>query len=157
MDREVTKPVPKRFTQSNIMIFLCFDKKTGDKSGEVTARMNLSDLRLVVGLKSNSNIHPNIFRNTNINNSPLPVSYQGYSNLPGKSPLLRQKEKTNPFWNMSKQNISVFVSGMNSPLRRRRSVENLKLSPSPDKNQPADSPAKPVRQCVTLLHQAESV
>ncbi|XP_035032643.2 G-protein-signaling modulator 2 isoform X2 [Hippoglossus stenolepis] len=90
-------------------------KETGDKSGEVTARMNLSDLRLVVGLKSNSNIHPNIFRSTNTNNSPLPVSYQGYSNL----------------------------QGMNSPLRRRGSVENLMLSQSPDKNQPADSPAKP--------------
>uniref|UniRef100_A0AAQ6ICN9 G protein signaling modulator 2, like n=1 Tax=Anabas testudineus TaxID=64144 RepID=A0AAQ6ICN9_ANATE len=58
-------------------------KETGDKSGEVTARMNLSDLRLVVGLKSNSNIYPNIFRNTNTNNSPSPLSYQGYSNFPG--------------------------------------------------------------------------
>lgn len=57
--------------------------QTGDKSGEVTARMNLSDLRLVVGLKSNSNIYPNIFRNTNTNNSPSPLSYQGYSNFPG--------------------------------------------------------------------------
>lgn len=59
--------------------------QTGDKSGEVTARMNLSDLRLVVDLKSNSNIYPNIFRNTNSNNLAFPVSYQGYSNFPGTS------------------------------------------------------------------------
>lgn len=64
--------------------------QTGDKSGEVTARMNLSDLRLVVGLKSNSNLHPNIFRNTNTNSSALPVSFKSYSNLPGKSALLRK-------------------------------------------------------------------
>lgn len=37
--------------------------QTGDKSGESTARMNLSDLRLVVGLKSNS--QSNIFRSAN--------------------------------------------------------------------------------------------
>lgn len=47
--------------------------------------MNLSDLRLVVGLKSNSNIYPNIFRSTNINNSPLPGTYQGYTNFSGKA------------------------------------------------------------------------
>lgn len=58
--------------------------QTGDKSSEVTARMNLSDLRLVVGLKSNYNIHPSIFQNTNTNSSSLPVSYQGYPNLQGK-------------------------------------------------------------------------
>lgn len=70
--------------------------QTGDKSGEVTARMNLSDLRLVVGLKSNSNLHSSIFRNTNTNSSALPTSFQGYPNLPGKSALFL----TNPFWNM---------------------------------------------------------
>ncbi|XP_035503413.1 G-protein-signaling modulator 2-like isoform X1 [Scophthalmus maximus] len=90
-------------------------KETGDKSGEVTARMNLSDLRLVVGLKSNSNIHPNIFRNTNANSSALPVSYQGYTNLPG----------------------------MKSPVRRRSSAEKLKQTPSLDRNQTGDSPAHP--------------
>ncbi|XP_040895690.1 G-protein-signaling modulator 2-like isoform X2 [Toxotes jaculatrix] len=92
-------------------------KETGDKSGEVTARMNLSDLRLVVGLKSNSNIHPNIFRNTNTNNSPVPVSYQGYPNLP--------------------------VSTVMTPSRTTGSSENLRLSPSPDKNQSGDSPTHP--------------
>ncbi|XP_018549533.2 G-protein-signaling modulator 2 isoform X2 [Lates calcarifer] len=91
-------------------------KETGDKSGEVTARMNLSDLRLVVGLKSNSNIHPNIFRNTNTNSSALPISYKGYSNLPG----------------------------VKSPSMRRGSAENLQLpSPSPDNNQTRDSPSSP--------------
>lgn len=63
--------------------------KTGDKSGEETARMNLSDLRLVVGLKSNSNINPNVFCNINSNSSVLPVSYQGYINLPGKRDLFK--------------------------------------------------------------------
>uniref|UniRef100_A0A8D0AGG0 G protein signaling modulator 2, like n=1 Tax=Sander lucioperca TaxID=283035 RepID=A0A8D0AGG0_SANLU len=56
-------------------------KETGDKSGEMTATMNLADLRLVVGLKSNSNTHPNIFRNTNTNSSALPAGYQGYPKL----------------------------------------------------------------------------
>uniref|UniRef100_A0A8D0AHV8 G protein signaling modulator 2, like n=1 Tax=Sander lucioperca TaxID=283035 RepID=A0A8D0AHV8_SANLU len=58
-------------------------KETGDKSGEMTATMNLADLRLVVGLKSNSNTHPNIFRNTNTNSSALPAGYQGYPSLQG--------------------------------------------------------------------------
>ena len=57
--------------------------QTGDKSGEVTARMNLSDLRLVVGLKSNSNIH-HIFRNSNTNNTAIPGTQPAYFNLPGK-------------------------------------------------------------------------
>ncbi|KAM3850548.1 uncharacterized protein ACN63O_019521 [Diretmus argenteus] len=57
-------------------------KETGDKSGEVTARLNLWDLRLVVGLKSNSNIHFNSYCNTNTNSSVLPVSHQGYHSLP---------------------------------------------------------------------------
>lgn len=68
-----------------ILILLLTLVQTGDKSGEVTARMNLSDLRLVVGLKSNSNIYPNIFRNTNATSLALPVTYQGYSNFPGTS------------------------------------------------------------------------
>lgn len=59
--------------------------QTGDKSGEVTARMNLSDLRLVVGLKSNANIHTNIFRSIGPNSSALPAGFQGYHNLSGKS------------------------------------------------------------------------
>uniref|UniRef100_A0A3Q0RWZ2 G protein signaling modulator 2 n=1 Tax=Amphilophus citrinellus TaxID=61819 RepID=A0A3Q0RWZ2_AMPCI len=60
---------------------------TGDKSGEATARMNLSDLRLAVGLKSNPNFHPYLFRNTNANSSALAEAYQGYPSLPGKSAL----------------------------------------------------------------------
>ncbi|XP_039984184.1 G-protein-signaling modulator 2-like isoform X2 [Xiphias gladius] len=90
-------------------------KETGDKSSEVTARMNLSDLRLVVGLKSNSNIHPNIFGNTNTNSSSLPVSFQGYPNLPV----------------------------LNSPSSNKGSAENLQLNPSPDKSQTGDSPEHP--------------
>ncbi|XP_008332439.1 G-protein-signaling modulator 2-like [Cynoglossus semilaevis] len=90
-------------------------KETGDKSGEETARMNLSDLRLVVGLKSNSNINPNVFCNINSNSSVLPVSYQGYINLP---------------------------VGM-TPLRTRCSPENLRLSPSPEHNQSEDSQTHP--------------
>ncbi|XP_045905191.1 G-protein-signaling modulator 2-like isoform X2 [Micropterus dolomieu] len=99
-------------------------KETGDKSGEVTARMNLSDLRVVVslksnsniyppavGFKSNSNIYPNIFRNTN--SSALAPAFQGYPNL----------------------------AGANSPSRRRGSEENLEHSSSPNKNQTGDSPA----------------
>uniref|UniRef100_A0A3Q0S1G5 Uncharacterized protein n=1 Tax=Amphilophus citrinellus TaxID=61819 RepID=A0A3Q0S1G5_AMPCI len=62
-------------------------KETGDKSGEATARMNLSDLRLAVGLKSNPNFHPYLFRNTNANSSALAEAYQGYPSLPGKSAL----------------------------------------------------------------------
>ncbi|KAM6939352.1 G-protein-signaling modulator 2-like isoform 1-T1 [Lycodopsis pacificus] len=88
-------------------------RETGDKSGEVTARMNLSDLRLVVGLKSN--IHPNIFRNSNTNSPALPVSYQGYPGL----------------------------QGVKSSVRIRDSAENLGLSPTPDKNQTGDSSAHP--------------
>ncbi|XP_017276028.1 G-protein-signaling modulator 2 [Kryptolebias marmoratus] len=52
-------------------------KETGDKSSELTARMNLSDLRLVVSLKSNSGM-PHIFGNTNC--SPVAA---GYPNLSG--------------------------------------------------------------------------
>ncbi|XP_076026261.1 G-protein-signaling modulator 2-like isoform X2 [Genypterus blacodes] len=52
-------------------------KETGDKSAEVTARMNLSDLRLVVGLNSS--------RNTN--SSPLSSSFQSFFAQPvNKSP-----------------------------------------------------------------------
>lgn len=78
--------------------------QTGDKSGEVTARMNLSDLRVVVSLKSNSNIYPpavgfksssniypNIFRNTN--SSALAPAFQGYPNLAGKSAILRKASR----------------------------------------------------------------
>ncbi|TNN38210.1 G-protein-signaling modulator 2 [Liparis tanakae] len=90
-------------------------KETGDKSGEVTARMNLSDLRLVVGLKSNSGIPSNVFRNTNTNSSALPVSFQGYP-----SP-----------------------QGVRSSARILGSAENLGLSPSPDKNQTRDPSAHP--------------
>lgn len=72
--------------------------QTGDKSGEVTARMNLSDLRLVVGLKSNSNIYPNIFRNTNTNSSPLPVSYQGFPNFSGKYDFTRVFQHAKSFY-----------------------------------------------------------
>lgn len=64
--------------------------QTGDKSGEVTARMNLSDLRLVVGLKSNANIHTNIFRSIGTN-SALPASFQGYPNLSGKSTFFKNE------------------------------------------------------------------
>ena len=76
--------------------------QTGDKSSEVTARMNLSDLRLVVGLKSKSNFNPNIFYNTNTNSSALTGSFQGYPNLSGTSAVLRtgchcQDNLTNPF------------------------------------------------------------
>ncbi len=63
--------------------------QTGDKSGEVTARMNLSDLRLVVGLKSNSNLRSNIFRNINTNSSALSASFPGKSALLRKSPFSR--------------------------------------------------------------------
>ncbi|XP_078141634.1 G-protein-signaling modulator 2-like isoform X3 [Centroberyx gerrardi] len=84
-------------------------KETGDKSGEATARMNLSDLRLVVSLKSNSNIHFNSYCNTNTNSSVLPASHQGYHSLPG----------------------------VKSPSGRRGSAENLELlRPSPDKSPP---------------------
>ncbi|XP_039668174.1 G-protein-signaling modulator 2-like isoform X2 [Perca fluviatilis] len=89
-------------------------KETGDKSGEMTATMNLSDLRLVVGLKSNSNIHPNIFRNTNTNSSALPAGYQGYPSL----------------------------QGVKSQPRIRDSAETG-LIPSPDKTQTGDSSAHP--------------
>lgn len=50
--------------------------------------MNLSDLRLVVGLKSNANIHTNIFRSIGTN-SALPASFQGYPNLSGKSAFFK--------------------------------------------------------------------
>ncbi|KAM8745618.1 G-protein-signaling modulator 2-like isoform 2-T2 [Acanthopagrus schlegelii] len=89
-------------------------KETGDKSGEVTARMNLSDLRLVVGLKSNSNFNPNFFRNTNTNSYVLSASFQGYPN----------------------------ISRAKSP-SQRSSVENLEISPSPDKNPTEDSSPHP--------------
>lgn len=62
--------------------------QTGDKNGEVTARMNLSDLRLVVSLKSNTNIHTNIFRGIGTNSPALTTSFQGYPNLSGKSTFL---------------------------------------------------------------------
>lgn len=63
--------------------------QTGDKSSEATARMNLSDLRLVVGLKSNSNIHPHIFRNTDSSSSALAASFRGSPNLSGTPAVLR--------------------------------------------------------------------
>lgn len=63
--------------------------QTGDKSGEVTARMNLSDLRMVVGLKSNANIHTNIFCTIGTNSSAL-TSFQGYPNFSGKSTFFRK-------------------------------------------------------------------
>ncbi|XP_034737242.1 G-protein-signaling modulator 2-like isoform X2 [Etheostoma cragini] len=89
-------------------------KETGDKSGEMTATMNLSDLRLVIGLKSNSNIHPNIFRNTNTNSSALPAGSQGYPSPQGVKfqPRIRDSAETG-------------------------------LSPSPDKTQTADSSTHP--------------
>lgn len=61
--------------------------QTGDKSSEATARMNLSDLRLAVGLKSNPNFHPYLFGNTNANSSVLTEGYQGFPSIPGKSGL----------------------------------------------------------------------
>ncbi|KAM4574775.1 G-protein-signaling modulator 2-like isoform 1-T1 [Fundulus diaphanus] len=61
-------------------------KETGDKSSEVTARMNLSDLRLVVNLKSNSSWN-RMFSNTN--NSGLTEHLQPYINLPGCKSTLR--------------------------------------------------------------------
>lgn len=73
--------------QTTFVMFLL--SQTGDKSGEVTARMNLSDLRLVVGLKSNANIHTNIFRGIGTNSCALAPSFQGYSNLTGKSTFFR--------------------------------------------------------------------
>ncbi len=51
--------------------------------------MNLSDLRLVVGLKSNSSLHPNIFRNTSTNSSALTASFHGYPNLSGRATQLK--------------------------------------------------------------------
>ncbi|XP_013883316.1 G-protein-signaling modulator 2 [Austrofundulus limnaeus] len=60
-------------------------KETGDKSSEETARTNLSDLRLVVKLKSNSNM-THIFPNTNYS----PVT-EGYLNLHGVKSSFRKK------------------------------------------------------------------
>ncbi|XP_063747302.1 G-protein-signaling modulator 2-like isoform X3 [Eleginops maclovinus] len=91
-------------------------KETGDKNSEATARMNLSDLRLVVSLKSNSHMHSNIFRNTNTNSSALPAG------------------------SLSLQSLQ----RLNSPSRIRDSGENLRLSPTPDKNQTADSSEHPL-------------
>uniref|UniRef100_A0A3Q2CY10 G-protein-signaling modulator 2-like n=1 Tax=Cyprinodon variegatus TaxID=28743 RepID=A0A3Q2CY10_CYPVA len=65
-------------------------KETGDKSSEVTARMNLSDLRLVVNLKSNSSLN-HMFSNSNTNNSGLAENIQGYITLPGCKSSLRRK------------------------------------------------------------------
>ena len=87
----------------NLMLWML---QTGDKSAEVTARMNLSDLRLVVGLKSKSNLHPNIFHNTNTNSSALPLSYhesliaQRESSLQGKFALFR-KVIVRTFWSIN--------------------------------------------------------
>lgn len=84
-------PLSRRnlFLFSHIILILLSLLQTGDKSGEVTARMNLSDLRLVVGLKSNSSIPPNIFRNTNTNSSVLAASFRGSPILSGKPVVLR--------------------------------------------------------------------
>ncbi|XP_034066072.1 G-protein-signaling modulator 2-like isoform X3 [Gymnodraco acuticeps] len=86
-------------------------QETGDKSAEATARMNLSDLRLVVSLKSNSNNHSYIFRNTNTNSSALP-----------EGPLSLHT-----------------LQRLNSLSRIGDSAENLRLSPTPEKNQTGDS------------------
>lgn len=71
--------------------------QTGDKSSEETARMNLSDLRLVVGLKSNASVHHNIFRN--VNSSGLAASLQSYPHLSGKSSVLIFHSIQVQFWN----------------------------------------------------------
>ncbi|MED6284611.1 G-protein-signaling modulator 2 [Characodon lateralis] len=63
-------------------------KETGDKSSEVTARMNLSDLRLVVNLKSNSNFSHML---SNTNSSGVAENIQGYINLSGCKSSLRRK------------------------------------------------------------------
>uniref|UniRef100_A0A3B5LD41 G protein signaling modulator 2, like n=1 Tax=Xiphophorus couchianus TaxID=32473 RepID=A0A3B5LD41_9TELE len=57
--------------------------KTGDKSSEMTARMNLSDLRIVVNLKANAGLN-HMFSNSNTNSSGVADNIQGYINLPGK-------------------------------------------------------------------------
>ncbi|KAM4740122.1 G-protein-signaling modulator 2-like isoform 2-T2 [Anableps anableps] len=85
-------------------------KETGDKSSEVTARMNLSDLRLVVNLKSNSSLN-HMFGNSNTNSSGVADNIQGYINLPG----------------------------CKSSLRRKESAENLEHSQSPDKTEKVES------------------
>uniref|UniRef100_A0A3B5L816 G protein signaling modulator 2, like n=1 Tax=Xiphophorus couchianus TaxID=32473 RepID=A0A3B5L816_9TELE len=59
-------------------------KETGDKSSEMTARMNLSDLRIVVNLKANAGLN-HMFSNSNTNSSGVADNIQGYINLPGKS------------------------------------------------------------------------
>ncbi|XP_041862985.1 G-protein-signaling modulator 2-like isoform X2 [Melanotaenia boesemani] len=89
-------------------------KETGDKSGEATARMNLSDLRLFVGLKSNSNMH-HVLSNTNTNSSAITGTHQGHVNLPGVKSSVRQIGR----------------------------AENLEVGPKPDKNQSGDSSAYP--------------
>uniref|UniRef100_A0A3B5LD30 G protein signaling modulator 2, like n=1 Tax=Xiphophorus couchianus TaxID=32473 RepID=A0A3B5LD30_9TELE len=58
-------------------------KETGDKSSEMTARMNLSDLRIVVNLKANAGLN-HMFSNSNTNSSGVADNIQGYINLPGK-------------------------------------------------------------------------
>lgn len=63
-------------------------KETGDKSSEVTARMNLSDLRLVVNLKSNSNFNHML---SNTNSPGGAESIQDFINLPGCKSSLRRK------------------------------------------------------------------
>uniref|UniRef100_A0A3B5LD44 Uncharacterized protein n=1 Tax=Xiphophorus couchianus TaxID=32473 RepID=A0A3B5LD44_9TELE len=57
--------------------------QTGDKSSEMTARMNLSDLRIVVNLKANAGLN-HMFSNSNTNSSGVADNIQGYINLPGK-------------------------------------------------------------------------
>ncbi|XP_016526354.1 G-protein-signaling modulator 2-like isoform X1 [Poecilia formosa] len=66
-------------------------KETGDKSSEMTARMNLSDLRIVVNLKANSSLN-HMFSNSNTNSSGVADNIQGYINLPGCKSSLRRRE-----------------------------------------------------------------
>lgn len=64
-------------TSSNVFSFLYVcAPQIGDRSGELTARMNVSDLQLVLGLKQN---------NTNTNSSAFIESPSGDSSPPGNS------------------------------------------------------------------------
>uniref|UniRef100_A0A3Q1FRE2 G protein signaling modulator 2 n=1 Tax=Acanthochromis polyacanthus TaxID=80966 RepID=A0A3Q1FRE2_9TELE len=99
-------------------------KETGDRSGELTARMNVSDLQMVLGLSYSTN------------NSTLSENKDIDYNVHGKNCIITLLALCKSFlmlYGFSGCNI-VCVSGARPRMSRRHSMENLELMKlTPDK------------------------
>lgn len=84
--------------------------QTGDRSGELTARMNMSDLQVILGLSYSTN------------SSTLSENKETDYNLHGSS-----SKVVRPLAAVKRGGDALFVPGARPRLSRRHSMENLEL------------------------------